>query len=83
MPSVQTKEPSSWPRNNVSTDGVTQVTPSIGTHTQYPRPVKEQQGTVHNEEERILYTILGQALVTMGRDRFLLVSPFWEVLCTR
>lgn len=52
MAGVQKKEGSSWHRHDASADGVTQNTPSTGTCTLYPKPIEDQQGTHHREEER-------------------------------
>lgn len=36
------------------TDGVTQGTPSAGTHTLHPRPIEGQHGIDHREEDQDL-----------------------------
>jgi len=51
MAGVYKEKESSWQRHNASTDGVTQDTPSAGTRTLHPRPVKENRATGHHEEE--------------------------------
>lgn len=46
-------EESSWQRRDASTDRIAQDTPSTGAHTLHQRPIDEQRGTGHHEEEEI------------------------------